>query len=99
MMRPSPPRSSQMTPVSLLLAFVSAAPVPPATRAERDLAALERKLHGEWVGDGPCRGGLVLRADGTYERIHEGPGGVNSTGTWAVRWNALPPTLVLTCRT
>jgi hypothetical protein len=88
-----------MTPVALLMAFVSAAPVPPATKAEKHLAALERKLHGEWVGDGPCQGGLTLRPDGTYRRTHRGPGGVGSAGTWAVRWNALPPTLTLRCRT
>jgi hypothetical protein len=67
--------------------------------AGKSLTALERKLHGEWVGQGPCDGRLTLRADGTYERRLYGPGGINSAGTWKVRWDALPPTLVLTCRT
>jgi len=26
------------------------------------------KLHGEWRGEGPCDGGITIRADGTYER-------------------------------
>jgi hypothetical protein len=43
--------------------------------------------------------GIALRADGTYERIHYGPGNKTVAGTWAVRWDALPPTLVLACKT
>ncbi len=70
-----------------------------AEKPESDPAALERKLHGAWKGDGPCDGGLTLRADGTYERKLHGPGGNNSAGTWEVRWDALPPTLVLTAKT
>src|SRR5687768_1793023 len=62
-------------------------------------AALEGKLHGAWTGEGPCDGRLPLRADGTYERKLHGPGGNNCAGTWEVRWDALPPTLVLTCKT
>ena len=62
-------------------------------------AALEGKLHGAWTGEGPCDGRLPLRADGTYERKLHGPGGNNCAGTWVVRWDALPPTLVLTCKT
>jgi hypothetical protein len=63
------------------------------------LTALEGKLHGVWKGQGPCDGQLALRSDGMYERRHHGPGGNNSTGAWKVRWDALPPTLVLTCKT
>ena len=70
-----------------------------AAQARQDLAALEAKLHGEWAGTGPCDGGLTFRADGTYERTHQGPAGTNSAGTWKVRWDALPPTLVLKCET
>ena len=29
------------------------------------MAALERKLHGAWIGSGPCDGQLTLKADGT----------------------------------
>jgi hypothetical protein len=70
-----------------------------AAKARQELAALEAKLHGEWAGTGPCDGGLTFRADGTYERTHQGPAGTNSAGTWKVRWDALPPTLVLKCET
>ena len=62
--------------------------------------ALEKKLHGAWEADGlDCVGDLTLRADGTFERQHYSPGNNKLTGTWEVRWNALPPTLVLTCKT
>ena len=64
----------------------------------KGLAALERKLVGEWDGAGPCDGDLTIRADGTFIRTGRGPDGQNSAGSWAVRWNALPPTLVFTCR-
>ena len=57
-----------------------------------------RKLHGEWKG-GACMGELTLRADGTFERQHFSPGNNHLTGTWEVLWGALPPTLVLTCKT
>ena len=91
-----------MTPITVFLAAVgvSCAPVPPpAAKPERDMAALEKKPLGEWSGQGPCVGGLTLGADGTFKRTLHGPGGNNSAGTWAVRWDALPPTLVLTCTT
>ena len=61
-------------------------------------AALETKLHGDWKG-GPCDGEFRLKPDGTFERRHFSPGNYNATGTWKVRWDALPPTLVLSCRT
>lgn len=70
-----------------------------AEEPRQDLAALEEKLHGAWDGQGPCDGGLLLRADGTYERTRFGPAGSNATGTWELRWDALPPTLVLTYAT
>src|SRR6185436_19686204 len=65
----------------------------------RDLAALERQLYVAWAGQGPCDGDLTVRADRTYARRRHGPAGDDSAGTWAVRWAALPPTLVLTCTT
>ena len=85
-----------MTSVVVLTASagVWCALVPAAAKPERDLAALETKLLGAWVGQGPCDGRLTLRADGTYKRALHGPAGNNSAGEWAVRWNALPPTLV-----
>jgi hypothetical protein len=63
-----------------------------------ELAALERKLLGTWQG-GPCVGDYTFNADGTFELRHFTPGGNTLTGTWSLRWDALPPTLVLTCRT
>jgi hypothetical protein len=60
--------------------------------------ALERKLHGAWKG-GACQGDWVFGPDGTFELKHYTPGGNRLTGTWEVRWDALPPTLVLTCLT
>ena len=86
-----------MNNLAFVLALLPAAPLP-QTKASRDLAALERKLHGVWEGTAPCQGGLVVRTDGTFGRTHEGPGGTNSSGIWSVRWAALPPTLVLNCK-
>jgi len=62
------------------------------------LVALETLLHGNWDGLG-CDGEMTFRADGTYEARHVGPSGWNSSGTWDVRWDALPPTLVLARKT
>jgi len=61
-------------------------------------AALERKLHGGWVG-GPCQGDWIYRPDGTFQARHFTPGNNRLTGTWEVRWDALPPTLARTCKT
>jgi len=60
--------------------------------------ALERKLVGGWKG-GPCQGEWTYRADGTFQARSYSPGGNRLTGTWEVRWDALPPTLVRTCKT
>jgi hypothetical protein len=73
--------------------------LPQASEAPNDLAVLTAKLHGDWNGQGPCEGRIVFRPDCTYERIQHGPGGVNSTGIWSIRWDALPPTLVLHTKT
>jgi hypothetical protein len=77
----------------VLLTSAQAAGNPPDAAA-----ALERKLDGVWKG-GPCVGEFTLKADGTFERSHFSPGNYHVTGTWKVRWDALPPTLVLSCRT
>lgn len=83
-----------------LLATVSWLAILPAAAAQNSkidaLTALERKLHGNWRG-GPCIGELLFRADGTYERKHYSPANISSTGTWTLRWDALPPTLTLNC--
>jgi hypothetical protein len=70
-----------------------------ANDARKDLAALEQKIHGEWKGRIGCDGRFVFRADGTYMLTDYGPAPDDSAGTWKLRWDALPPTLVLTCKT
>jgi hypothetical protein len=71
----------------------------PAGAAKADaLAALEQKLLGTWRGPA-CGGDYTFHADGTYEVHSYTPGQNNLTGTWSLRWDALPPTLVLTCKT
>jgi hypothetical protein len=70
-----------------------------ANDAKKELAALEQKMLGVWKGRIGCDGHLVFRADGTYELTGYGPGADDSAGTWKVRWDALPATLVLTCTT
>jgi hypothetical protein len=83
--------------VALLVgSVVPAAPAPPGGRAEAAPVGLERKLCAAWQG-GACVGTLTLRPNGTFERRHYTPGNNTLTGTWAVRWDALPPTLILTC--
>jgi hypothetical protein len=82
----------------LALARVVLADLP---RNERgiEMAALEHRLVGTWRGEYGCTGNFLFRADGTYELRGKGPGGNNSAGAWKVRWDVLPGTLVLTCRT
>jgi hypothetical protein len=75
--------------------------LPQAILAEpqgKELTVLERKMLGAWKGGG-CDGNLLFREDGTYEWTQYGPVATDSAGTWKVRWDALPPTLVLTCKT
>ncbi len=94
-----------MTRMVLLLAVslafsTSAQTARTADKPKEPLVALEKKLHGAWEADDMvCVGDLTLRADGTFERQHYSPGNNKLTGTWEVRWNALPPTLVLACKT
>jgi hypothetical protein len=52
-----------------------------------------------WKGQTGCDGSFLFRANGTYELREYGPAPYDSAGTWKVRWDALPPTLVLTCKT
>lgn len=63
-----------------------------------ELAALEKKLLGAWQG-GPCEGNYTFNSDGTYEVDSFTPGGNTLTGIWFIRWDGLPPTLVVTCKT
>ena len=85
--------------MAMTFGVFAASPVWAEDNPGQALAALERKLDGVWVGNGPCDGQLTIKADGTYQRLRHGPGGNNSSGTWKVRWDALPPTLVLSCKT
>jgi len=64
----------------------------------KELAALEQKMVGTWKGQTTCDGRLVFGADGTYELTEYGPASDNSMGTWKIRWDSLPATLVLTCK-
>jgi hypothetical protein len=70
-----------------------------AEKSESSPAALQKKLHGKWKGQSACQGDLILRADGTFEKPHCGPGDDTFTGAWEMRWDALPLTLVMTCKT
>jgi hypothetical protein len=72
---------------------------PPAKERGKELATLEQKLVGAWKHQTGCAGNFLFRADGIYELKGFGPGGDDFAGTWKVRWDALPPTLVLTCKT
>jgi hypothetical protein len=85
------------TTVVLAALFLPVTAAPPVHRAAAGPTALERKLHGKWTGPA-CGGDLTLRASGAFERQHYGPGNETLSGTWVVRWDALPPTLVLTCK-
>ena len=62
------------------------------------LAALERKLLGTWLGPA-CGGDYTYHADGTFSVAYFTPGQNNLTGTWSIRWDAIPPTLLLTYKT
>ncbi|MFN0022170.1 MAG: hypothetical protein ACKVP0_28305 [Pirellulaceae bacterium] len=79
-----------------LVQLVSAEP--PAKGPGKELVALERIMLGAWQGQEGCSGRYLFNADGTYELKGFGPGGDETAGTWKVRWDALPPTLVLTCK-
>lgn len=62
----------------------------------RGLSPLEKKLVGQWYGQGGCDGNLLLRADGTFELKDYGPAGDASAGLWKVQGQKLPATLELT---
>jgi len=84
------------TALFLMVTLVVAISARSADKPLERQAALERKLHGAWLG-GDCQGMLTFAADGTFERHHYSPGDCHLAGTWEVRWDALPPTLILTC--
>jgi hypothetical protein len=71
---------------------------PTAASKGGELAALEQKLLGTWHGPA-CIGTITFKRDGSFERHHFTPGDNTVAGTWSLRWDALPPTLVLKCKT
>jgi hypothetical protein len=44
-------------------------------------------------------GDWTFVGDGTFALKNYSPGGDSFTGVWQVRWDALPPTLILTFKT
>ena len=60
-----------------------------------ELAALERKLLGAWEGPA-CGGDFTFNPDGTFEVRNYTPANYTLAGAWSLRWDALPPTLLLT---
>jgi uncharacterized protein (TIGR03067 family) len=89
-----------MTRLALILAasLLFITPVQSADQPKVPPAPLERKLVGGWEG-GPCEGDWIYRPDGTFQASRYSPAGSRLAGTWAVRWDAVPPTLVRTCKT
>ena len=83
----------------LAVLILGLSPVLAADKAENSAAALEQKLLGDWKGKSACQGDLTLKADGTFERTHCGPGGIRYAGNWELKWDALPLTLVLKIET
>jgi len=69
---------------------------PAAPGKNDELDALEQKLLGRWKGPA-CGGDYTFNPDGTFDLQHYTPGNHTITGSWSVRWDALPPTLVLVC--
>jgi hypothetical protein len=85
------------TTVLFVVSLVFLTPVQTPDRRKDAAAVLEGKLHGEWKG-GDCVGDWTFKSDGTFDLLHYSPGNNTLTGTWYIRWNALPPTLVTTCK-
>lgn len=89
---------------AVLLQFIVAQPArtaPPlsdSAEASPGTAAIEKLLVGTWYGPS-CGGDYTFNADHTFDVKHFTPGNNSLTGTWTIRWDALPPTLVLTFKT
>jgi len=91
--------SRTTTPLVAVLGLISLINfVQAADKTKESPVALERKLNGAWQCNAPCAGKITFWADGTFERRGYSPGGNTLRGTWEIRWNALPPTLVLACK-
>jgi hypothetical protein len=81
--------------VALSIAFATSVP---AEDQKETPSSVERLLHGMWKGPA-CGGDWTFMSDGTFSVRHYTPGNNQLTGTWEMRWDALPPTLVLTRKT
>jgi hypothetical protein len=77
---------------------VAAASRPAGSAKGGELTALEKKLLRTWQGP-DCGGDFTFNADGTFDVQSFTPGQNILTGTWSLRWDALPPTLLLTFKT
>ena len=80
-----------MLAVTLLTFGLLGADRPP--KIDEAHAALQKKLHGEWNGQGACEGQIVFKSDGTFRRTNFGPGHMTVSGTWEIKWDTTPPTL------
>jgi hypothetical protein len=84
-------------PATLLAAALALSAPLTIDRPAKTPPAIEKMLHGAWKGEGACQGDIRFNADGTFARQNFGPANAGVAGTWIVRWDGLPPTLVLTC--
>jgi hypothetical protein len=88
-------RPPALAPALLLLLIACA----PAQDSKPDkLTALEKKILGTWYGP-DCGGDYTFKPDDTFTMVNFGPSDITLTGTWSIRWDALPPTLVITATT
>jgi hypothetical protein len=92
----APPITAGKNPTVGKTAPATSQPAGPGKAAE--VAALEEKLLRTWRGPA-CGGDFTFKADGTFDVRSFTPGQNILTGSWALRWDALPPTLLLTFKT
>jgi hypothetical protein len=92
----APPVTAAKNPAPAKTAPTASQPAAPAKPAE--LAVLEQKLLRTWGGPA-CGGDFTFKADGTFDVRSFTPGQNILTGIWSLRWDALPPTLLLTFKT
>jgi hypothetical protein len=70
---------------------------PAGTEKEDGPGGLKQKLLGTWYGP-DCGGDYNFKPDGTFDLNNFTPSQNTLSGTWSIRWDALPPTLVVTCK-
>src|SRR5207245_1303283 len=58
----------------------------------------QKQILGLWRG-GPCEGDFDFRGNGTFDLTNFTPGRNHLTGTWSIRVDTVPPTLLLTYKT